>query len=323
MQSFTVALVTKHADDVPAWVGLALAEAGIALAARRCTTREELLDHANAADVLWTVGANTCITADALSALPQCRALLRSGSGLDDLPVAEARALGWQVVNTPEAIAEAVAEHAVAMLLALVRQLASHDRAVRRGEWESSPAWARWQATGRTLGLVGFGLIAREVARMVAGFRMRVLAFDPHVDPAAMRQLGVQGVSLDELLARSDFVSVHCPLTPATRHLLGSAAFAALKPGALLVNTSRGGVIDEAALLVALTDGTVGGAALDVLEQEPPAGDHPLLAFDTVLFSPHIAAFAAGFERRFWDASIKALVSLLAQMSHGLAHKDQ
>jgi len=318
MQSFTVALVTKQPAEVPAWVAATLAEAGIRLAARRCTTRRELLDHAAAADVLWTVGANTCITADALPELPRCRALVRSGSGLDDLPVAEARALGWQVLNTPEAIAEAVAEHAVAMLLALVRQLANHDRAVRRGEWDSSPGWARWQATGRTLGLVGFGLIAREVARMVAGFRMRVLACDPHVDPEAMRRLGVEGVSLDDLLARSDFVSVHCPLTPATRHLLGAAAFAALKPGALLVNTSRGGVIDEAALLVALTDGTVGGAALDVLEQEPPAAEHPLLALDTVLCSPHIAAFAAGFERRFWEASIAALVSLLAQIGHGL-----
>jgi phosphoglycerate dehydrogenase-like enzyme len=322
MQSFTVALVTKQPDEIPAWVAEALGDAGIRLMVRRCTTPQELLDHAGLADALWTVGANTCITADLLPRLPRCRALLRSGSGLDDLPVAEARALGWQVLSTPEAIAEAVAEHAVAMLLALVRQLAGHDRAVRRGEWDSSPAWARWQATGGTLGLIGFGLIAREVVRMVAGFRMRVIAHDPHVDPDDMRRLGVTPVSLDELLRRSDFVSVHCPLSPATRHLLGAAAFAALKPGAILVNTSRGGVIDEAALLAALREGRVGAAALDVLEQEPPAADHPLLRMENVLVSPHVAAFADGFERRFWQASITKLAALRAQNSHELAQSD-
>lgn len=315
MQSFTVALVTKQPDEIPTWVAEALRDAGIRLVVRRCTTSQELLDHAASADALWTVGANTCITAAVLPRLPRCRVLMRSGSGLDDLPVAEARALGWRVANTPEAIAEAVAEHAVAMLLALVRQLASHDRAVRRGEWDSSPAWARWQATGGTLGLIGFGYIARAVARMVTGFQMRVIAYDPHIDPETMRACGVAPASLDDLLRRSDFVSVHCPLSPDTRHLLGASAFAVVKPGVLVVNTSRGGVLDEAALFEALVEGRVGGAALDVLEQEPPAADHPLLTLNTVLFSPHVAAFARGFERRFWQASIEMLVAGASQKS--------
>jgi len=142
---------------------------------------------------------------------------------------------------------------------------------------------------------------------------MRVIACDPHVDADVLRTLGAEPVSLGDLLRRSDFVSLHCPLTPATRHLLGAEAFAAMKPGALLVNTSRGGVLDETALVAALRRGTIAGAALDVLEREPPPADHPLLALDNVLVSPHVAAFAAGFEERFWQASIGVITALPAE----------
>jgi len=264
--------------------------------------------------VIWTVGANTCLTADVLPRLPRCRAIMRSGSGLDDLPVAAARARGLLVANTPEAIAETVAEHAVAMLLGLARRLAEHDRAVRRGEWYSGPDGARWHVRGQTLGLVGFGLIAREVVAMLQGFRMRFLAHDPYAPEADLRAQGADPVALETLLRESDFVSLHCPLTPQTKGLLDARAFAAMKPGALLINTSRGGVVDEAALLEALQSGRLGGAALDVLEQEPPRGDHPLLRLEQVLFTPHIAAFSDVFEERFWRASITKLKQLEARI---------
>jgi D-3-phosphoglycerate dehydrogenase len=314
MTTLHAALITKNPGDIPAWVAPAAAEAGLVLTVRRCETHDELVRYAGSAEVLWTVGANTCLTADILPRLPRCRAIMRSGSGLDDLPVAAARARGLLVANTPEAIAETVAEHAVALLFALVRQVARHDHEVRGGAWNSEPTWARWHLRRQTLGLVGFGLIAREVVSMLAGFRMTILVHDPFTPEAAVRAHGAEPVTLEELLLRSDFVSLHCPLTNETRNLLGAEQFAHMKPNALLVNTARGDVVDEAALIEALRAGTIAGAALDVLAEEPPAPDNPLLKMENVLLTPHIAAFSDEFERKFWEASIAKLVALRTQL---------
>jgi len=306
-----ILLLTKQPGDLPPWVAPAAAAAGLQLTVHRCETPEELLEHGAEAAILWTVGANTCLTAELLPHLPRCRALLRSGSGLDDLPVAAARARGLIVANTPEAIAETVAEHTVGLLLALVRQVPRFDRSVRDGFWASGPDPGLRHLTGQTLGLVGFGLIARHVVRLLQGFRLRVLAFDPRVPADVLAAHGAEHVSFDTLLRTSDIVSLHCPLTPETRGLIGTEALAAMKHGALLVNTSRGGVVDEAALLEALPTGRPAGAALDVLEQEPPPADHPLLALPQVILSPHLAAFSDLFEERFWRASLAKLGELV------------
>ncbi len=314
MTTFHAALITKNPGDIPAWVAPAAAEAGLTLTVRRCETHDEIVRYAGSAEVLWTVGANTCLTADILPRLPRCRAIMRSGSGLDDLPVAAARARGLLVVNTPEAIAEIVAEHTVALLFALVRQVARHDREVRRGEWNSEPTWARWHVPRQTLGLVGFGLIARQVVTMLKGFRMTVLAHDPFTKADIIRAHGAEPVSLEELLRRADFVSLHCPLTDETRGLLGAEQFGRMKPTALLINTARGDVVNEEALIAALRAGTIAGAALDVLTAEPPAPDNPLLKMENVLLTPHIAAFSDEFERKFWEASIAKLISLRTEL---------
>ncbi|MGI6100104.1 MAG: NAD(P)-dependent oxidoreductase, partial [Kiritimatiellia bacterium] len=196
---------------------------------------------------------------------------------------------------------ESVAEHAVALILALVRQVTVQDRRVREGKWAGSEELQRWHLSRRCLGLVGYGNIARRVEHMLQGFELRVLHHDP---------FSPQSTPLPQLLQEADVVSLHCPLTNETRHLIGAAELALMKPGALLVNTARGPVVDEAALVKALRKGHLGGAALDVLDQEPPPPDHPLLALDNVILSPHIAAFSADFERNFWQASIDKLVSL-------------
>ncbi len=313
-KALRVTLITKQLEELPPWVAAAAADVGLNLTVHRCETHADLQRHAGEAEVIWTVGANTCLTADILPQLPLCRAIMRSGSGLDDLPVEAAQSRGLLVANTPEAIAETVAEHTVAMLLGLVRRLAEHDRAVRRGEWYSGPDGANWHVRGQTLGLIGFGLIAREVVSMLQGFRMRFLAHDPYASTADICAQGVEPVTLEALLRGSDFVSLHCPLTPQTRGLLNEKALAQMKPGALLINTSRGGVADEAALVAALQNGPLGGAALDVLEEEPPPPDHPLLQMEQVLLTPHIAAFSDVFEDRFWQASITKLKQLEKQI---------
>jgi D-3-phosphoglycerate dehydrogenase / 2-oxoglutarate reductase len=301
-----VAMVSRDPGELPAWVEEGIAAAGITLLCRRCPDPESLVAFAGEADVLWFCGPNPCITPEALPRLPKCRAVFRSGSGLDSIPVAAAQALGIAVHNTPESIAESVAEHAVALLLALVRQVTVQDRRVRAGQWAGSEPQQRWHLSRRCLGLVGYGGIARRVERMLAGFDLRVL----HHDPFSPRS-----TPLPDLLREADAVSLHCPLTRETRHLIGATELALMKPGALLVNTARGAVVDEAALVEALRANRIGGAALDVLEQEPPAPDNPLLALDNVILSPHIAAFSADFERNFWQASIDKLNTLCSTSS--------
>ena len=302
----TVAMVSRNPGELPAWVEQGIAEAGIALRCRRCAGEDELVETAADADVVWFCGPNLCVTEAALRRLPRCRAVFRSGSGLDSIPLDAAKALGIAVHNTPESIAESVAEHAVALLLALVRQITVQDRRVREGRWADSEALQRWHLSRRCLGLVGYGQIARLVEKMLRGFDLRVLHHDP---------FSRQSTPLPDLLRQADCVSLHCPLTAETRRLIGAAELALMKPGALLVNTARGPVVDEEALVAALRAGRLGGAALDVLEQEPPAADNPLLALGNVVLSPHIAAFSADFERNFWQCSINKLKALCSTSS--------
>ena len=301
-----VAMISRDPGELPAWVEQEIAAAGLTLRCRRCPDPASLVAFAADAEVLWFCGPNPCITPAALDRLPACRHIFRSGSGLDAVPVEAARARGIGVHNTPESIAESVAEHAVALLLALVRQVTVQDRRVRAGEWAGSETLQRWHLSRRCLGLVGYGGIARRVERLPQGFELRVLHHDP---------FSTQSTPLPHLLRQADAVSLHCPLTGETRHLIGAAELALMKPGALLVNTARGAVIDEAALVDSLRAGHLGGAALDVLEQEPPPADHPLLALGNVILSPHIAAFSADFERNFWQASIDKLKTLCSTSS--------
>ena len=291
-------LITGDENAVPAEYLAQIRAAGIELACKKCTSPEEVEAFSRDADLVWMFGPNPGLTGEVLRRLPKCKGIFRSGSGLDALPCAEAKALGIAVLNTPESIAECVAEHAVSLLFALIRQIPQLDADVRKGIWAGIPR-LKWHISGRTLGLVGYGRIARSVERMVSGFRMRVIHYDP---------FSADSTDLDELLKVSDYVSLHCPLTDETRGLIDGRRLALMKPCALLVNTSRGPVIDEAALAEALKNGTIGGAALDVLCDEPPEKDHPLFGLDNVILTPHIAAFSADFEKNFWSCSAQKII---------------
>jgi D-3-phosphoglycerate dehydrogenase / 2-oxoglutarate reductase len=182
-----------------------------------------------------------------------------------------------------------VAEHTLALLLALARRVAVADATLKAGRWEKNRLQGV-ELLGKTLGILGLGRIGGEVARRALGFRMQVLAYDPYLTREAAERLGVDSVELDELLTRSDFITIHTPLTGDTRHLIGEAELARMKPGVRLINCARGGIIDEAALARALASGQVGGAGIDVFEQEPPPADHPLLRFEQVVLTPHLGA---------------------------------
>lgn len=292
-------LISGGENAVPARYLREIRDSGVELACRKCSGESEVEAFSQGADLIWMFGPNPGLTGEVLRRLPACKGIFRSGSGLDALPCAEAKELGIAVLNTPESIAESVAEHAVSLLFALIRQIPQYDARVRKGfRWGETPG-LNWHISGRTLGLVGYGRIARCVEEMVRGFRMNVIHYDP---------FSPRSVPLDELLPQADYVSLHCPLTDETRNLIDARRLRLMKRNALLVNTSRGPVVDEKALAEAVKAGVIGGAALDVMTEEPPQLSNPLFDLPNVIITPHIAAFSADFEKNFWSCSVRRIV---------------
>ncbi|MGH7612049.1 MAG: phosphoglycerate dehydrogenase [Candidatus Dormibacteria bacterium] len=248
----------------------------------------ELVGRVSGVDAL-VVRSETKVTAAVIAAADRLRVIGRAGVGVDNIDVAAATARGVLVVNAPTGNTVAAAEHTIALMLALCRNVAKGDQSLRAGRWERAQLVGS-ELRGKTLGVVGLGKIGSEVARMAEGLQMRVLAHDPLVSPERAEQLGVGLVDLDQLLQESDVLTVHTPLSDATRGLLGEAELARLPPGARVLNVGRGGIIDEPALAAAVASGHLAGAAVDVFTKEPPPPDHPLLGQDRVLVTPHLGA---------------------------------
>jgi D-3-phosphoglycerate dehydrogenase / 2-oxoglutarate reductase len=240
------------------------------------------------------VVSTTPVTRGAMSALEGLKVVVRTGVGYDAIDMPAATELGVIVVNIPDLWVREVANHALALLMAWNRKIVTLDRQVHAGVWTSGvPGKHTGSLHGETVGIVGLGNIGSAFARRVAAFETTVIACDPYVDAARFAALGVERVSLEALAERSDYVSVHTLLNDETRYLIGEAFFRRMKPTAVLINTSRGPVVDERALLRALQEGRLAGAALDVWEQEPVAADNPLLKLDTVIATPHAAYFSS------------------------------
>jgi D-3-phosphoglycerate dehydrogenase len=214
------------------------------------------------------------------------------------------------VGNTPEAMMHAVAEHALGLLFAVVRQIALHDRLVRQGIWDARRAWPRRSFRGRTLGLIGFGRIARLVAKKAAGLELNILAWDPLLGESATSEDGIAMVSLDDLLEQSDFVSLHVPLVKETHGLVGERELRRMKPEAILINTARGPIVDETALVRALEEGWIAAAGLDVLEAEPMAPDNRLRQLDNVVLTPHMASYSDNYFENCRHDSVRTLVHI-------------
>lgn len=250
---------------------------------------EEFLAEAADCDALLNTYAGP-ITADVMARMPRCKIIARYGIGVDTIDVDAATAAGIIVTNNPTYCVDEVAEHAMALLLACARKAAFYDRLVRGGSWEVPPGKPIFRLAGATLGLVGFGNIARRVAARAAAFEIRVLFHDPFVE----RVQGVPGtkVTLEELLRSSDLVSLHPPLTPQTRRLIGDEALSRMKPTAYLVNCSRGPVVDTDALVRALEARRIAGCALDTTDPEPLPDSHPLRGRDDVILTPHVAWYS-------------------------------
>ena len=288
-------VLVDYDDDLftpQGWEGEMLAEAGASWIVGQHRTPEAILEVARDADVVMIQSLRPLIRQQVIEQLEHCRCIIRVGIGYDSVDVAAATERGITVCNVPEYCVEEVADHALALLLASVRHLARQDRWVREGRWDRTGAKPARRLRGSTLGLVAFGRIARALAEKVKGMGLTLLAFDPYVSAEVADSYSVKLVELDELLKRSNLISVHVPLTEETYHLLSEREFALMKPGAVLVNTSRGAVVDEVALARALRDGPLAAAGLDVLEHEPAGPDCPLLDLDNITITPHVAAYA-------------------------------
>src|SRR6266568_1949137 len=246
------------------------------------TLNAEIVD----ADAL-IVRSATKVTAELLDKAPKLRAVGRAGVGVDNIDLEAATKRGVLVMSTPGGNAVSVAEHTLALLLALARQVPRLDKAIHEGRWEKSSA-AGTEVRGKTLGLIGLGRIGSEVAVRAEAFDMRVLAYDPYISEAAAREISVELVPLEKLLAESDFVSLHTALSPSTQNLISVATIEKMKKGARLINTARGELIDEAALAEALKSGKLAGAAVDVFAEEPPKNS-PLVGLPNVIATPHVA----------------------------------
>jgi D-3-phosphoglycerate dehydrogenase len=251
---------------------------------------EDFLAQAADCDALLNTYAGP-ITGDVMAKMPKCRIIARYGIGVDTIDLDAATRAGIIVTNNPTYCIEEVAEHTMALLLACARKVAFYDRMVRGGAWAVPPGKPLYRLVGQTLGLVGFGNIARQIAVRAAAFGMRVLYADPFVKEGQFREPGTK-TELNALLAESDFVSVHPPLTPETRKMIGDDAFSRMKRSAFLINCARGPVVDTAALVRALDAKKIAGCALDTVDPEPLPDPHPLRGRDNVILNPHVAWYS-------------------------------
>ena len=264
----------------------------------------ELLDVISDYNIL-IVRSATKVRADVIDKCKNMKLILRGGVGLDNIDVEAATRRGIVVCNSPEGNTVAAAEHTMALMLAVARNIPGANTSVAGGEWNRG-AFLGVELLNKTLGVIGLGKIGREVASRAAAFGMIILGQDPFISPDQADRLGVEIVELDDLLKRSDFITLHVPVNKDTRHLIGADNLAKVKPGVRIINCSRGAVVDETALAQAIQDGRVAGAGLDVFESEPPA-DSPLLGLDRVVLTPHLGASTA-------EAQVKVAVDVAQQV---------
>jgi phosphoglycerate dehydrogenase-like enzyme len=242
----------------------------------------------------------------------------RSGAGYDKIDVAACTANDVALFTAPLALNHPTASAALLLMLALAKRLPQQERIARAGRWDLQAQVMGGELQGRTLGIIGLGHSGRELARLVAPFAMRILAYSPHADPAGAEALGVRLASLEDVLREADFISLHCRLTEQTRHLLGAAQLALLKPTAYLVNVARGALVDQAALVAALAQRRLAGAGLDVFEVEPLPPDDPLLGLDNVIVTPHWLAST----RDVWAATGRAMAEGMVRAARGLVPEN-
>jgi D-3-phosphoglycerate dehydrogenase len=248
---------------------------------------EELIRVGKEADGL--INQYALLTRRVFENLPKCKVVARYGVGVDSIDLRAATDLGIIIANVPDYCIDEVASHAVAMMLTLTRKTAFFDRKVKSSQWDFRQGTPIHRIQGKTLGLIGCGKIGFEVAKRISAFGVKVMAFDPYIQRTGEK---IELTDLETVLRKSDFISIHCPLNDSTQHLIGEQEFKKMERKPLLINTSRGPIVNEKALIQALEEGRISGAGLDVLETEPPDSKNPMLKMENVIFSPHVGFYS-------------------------------
>lgn len=269
----------------------AMEQDGHQITLKKGLTPDELAQLLPEAEVV-VVRSATKITAQVLEHANKLKLVVRAGVGLDNVDAVAAQAKGITVANTPAATSISVAEHAFALMLALARHITIGDKTTKEGKWERKTLEGT-ELYGKTIGIVGFGRIGQEVAKRAKAFHMNVVVCDTVLDSEIVDALEVKALPLDELVKQSDYLSLHLPINDKTRNIINADRLATMKKGVRIINTARGGLIDDAALIKAVQSGQVAGAAIDVFEKEPPAKDNPLFAFPQIICVPHLGASTA------------------------------
>jgi D-3-phosphoglycerate dehydrogenase len=305
-------LLVAVADSVFPNLDLAravVARAGAELRLAPQPTPESIVATAKDADAVLVTYAK--ITADMIGQMKKCRIISRFGIGVDNVDLDAATRAGIVVTKVPDYCIDEVSDHAMALLLSLIRKIPASSARAHAGRWDMPAVVPIHRLRGTVLGLMGFGRIPQLVAPKAQAFNMKVVAYDPYVPAPVMEKAGVGRVEFAELLKVSDYVSIHSPLLPETRHLFNADVFRQMKPGALLVNTARGPIVDEAALAAALDAKQIAGAALDVLEQEPPTSS-PLFGRDNVILTPHTSFYSVESLEELQTKAAEEVVRVLA-----------
>jgi D-3-phosphoglycerate dehydrogenase len=300
-----------------------LARVGAILTSSQCHTEDDVIHLAHDADAI--LNATAPITRRVIRTLERCQLIVRYGIGVDTIDIPAATEHGILVANVPDFCLEEVSNHALMLLLACAKRLVRLDRVVRAEEWERRREILHGAdaIAGQTLGLVAFGKIPRALVPKAQALHMDVLAFDPYVETSTVQSYGVTPAGFEELLKRSDYVSVHTPLTPETRGFFDVAAFRRMKPSAYFINTSRGPVVVEKALIQALQQGWIAGAGLDVFEEEPLPSNSPLRTLDNVVLTPHSASYSeAAFSELYRRVGAEAARVLSGEPPENLVNPE-
>jgi len=283
--------------------------AGFKLLNYQCQNEAELISICKDADGI--INDRIQITRKVIESLEHCKVIARYGIGVNSIDVEAATEKGICVVNVPDYCIEEVSDHALGLLLACVRKIVFLNNRVKNGQWDYNQAKPMHRIKGRTLGLIGFGNISKALVLKARPLGLKFLAYDPYVQKVEAESLGVELVPLQKVLAESEFISIHTPLTKETHHLIGEKEFAVMKDGVVIINTARGPAIDEEALIKALKQGKVSAAGLDVVEREPISKDSPLLALENVIINPHVAWYSEEAEVEMQIEAAKGVIKVL------------
>ena len=295
-------------------------ELGAEFVGQLCDSEDEFIALARGADAIITVGSIRPVPRNVIEHLEQCRLISNTQIGYDSIDTAAAAERGILVTNVPDYCVGEVSDHAMALILACTRKVAHLDRAVKKGQWGLSASGVEIQQRlwptmtkleGQTLGVFGFGRVGRSLVPKAKGFGMRVITHDPYVSSDTAQQMGVETVDWKSLLHESDFISIHAALTAETRKIFNHDAFQEMKPNACLINTARGGFVDEIALCQALNEGSIAMAALDVMDPEPPDPENSLFKLDNFISTAHSAFFSPASEAERWHRPVLEVARLI------------